>query len=360
MFGFSVFMNEDLSENKKNRIRLMAEHGFIGIFTSMHIPEDDRSAYKKRLVELGNEAKKNHLELMVDISGEALALAGFSLEDLKPLREIGVTGLRMDYHISNERIAKWSHQLKISLNASTITEDDVKELKSAGADFANMEAWHNYYPRPETGLDKEWYREKNEWLADQGFTVQGFVAGNEKLRGPLYQGLPTLESHRYLHPLAAALELLACGTDLVYIGDEGISSDVREQFAYYQENDGILLHVEKIDPQYGEYILGEHTNRQDEARDVIRSADARFREIPTITQKHTKERKRGMVTLDNDKYLRYMGEIQLMKVDLPADEKVNCVAQVITQDLPLIQQIHAGTTYKFICKEGREDNDQFR
>ncbi|WP_141566853.1 phospho-sugar glycosidase domain-containing protein, partial [Enterococcus mundtii] len=52
--------------------------------------------------------------------------------------------------------------------------------------------------------------------------------------------------------------------------------------------------------------------------------------------------------------LRYMGEIQLMKEDLPADEKVNCVARVISADLPLIQQIHAGMIYKFKCKEGIE------
>lgn len=98
---------------------------------------------------------------MVDISGEALKRAGFSLEDLTPLKAIGVTGLRMDYHISNQQIADWSHQLKISLNASTITPNDIDELKEAAADFSQIEAWHNYYPRLETGLDKEWYQEKS-------------------------------------------------------------------------------------------------------------------------------------------------------------------------------------------------------
>lgn len=160
MFGFSIFMNDSLSEEKKQYIRQMASNGFVGIFTSMHIPEDDVSAYQKRLIELGSEAKKNKLELMVDISGKALERAGFSLEDLTPLKAIGVTGLRMDYHISNQQIADWSHQLKISLNASTITPKDIDELKEAEADFSQIEAWHNYYPRPETGLDKEWYQKK--------------------------------------------------------------------------------------------------------------------------------------------------------------------------------------------------------
>ncbi|PQD09187.1 DUF871 domain-containing protein [Enterococcus faecium] len=353
MFGFSIFMNDSLSEEKKQYIRQMASNGFVGIFTSMHIPEDDVSAYQKRLIELGSEAKKNKLELMVDISGEALERAGFSLEDLTPLKAIGVTGLRMDYHISNQQIADWSHQLKISLNASTITPKDIDELKEAEADFSQIEAWHNYYPRPETGLDKEWYQKKNQWLKIQGLLVQGFVPGDTELRGPLYQGLPTLEEHRGIHPLAGALDLLASNTAIVYIGDAGLSENVQEQFASFQKEQTVLLHTEPVDEEFYEYILGKHTNRQDDARDVIRSADARFREIPPIPARNTATRMKGSITLDNEKYLRYMGEIQLTKYDLPADDKVNVVAKVIKEELPLINQIKAGMNYQFIRKEGR-------
>lgn len=353
MFGFSIFMNEALTIEKKAYIQKMAKNGFDGIFTSMHIPEDDASLYKKRLTELGECAKENQLDLMVDISGDALKHAGFSMADLEPLKKIGVTGLRMDYHLSNEQIANWSHQIKISLNASTITPQDVTELQVANADFFQLEAWHNYYPRPETGLDRKWYQEKNHWLKEQGFTIQGFVAGDEALRGPLYQGLPTLESHRHVHPLAAALDLMSCDTDLIYIGDGGLSEEVQEQFAMYQREQTILLHAEVIDAQFYEYILGNHINRQDEARDVIRSADARFRNIPQIPPRDTKERAKGTITLDNERYLRYIGEIQITKKDLPADEKVNRVAQISEAELPLLEQIRAGVNFKIIRREGK-------
>lgn len=184
MFGFSIFMNDSLSEEKKQYIRQMASNGFVGIFTSMHIPEDDVSAYQKRLIELGSEAKKNKLELMVDISGEALERAGFSLEDLTPLKAIGVTGLRMDYHISNQQIADWSHQLKISLNASTITPKDIDELKEAEADFSQIEAWHNYYPRPETGLDKEWYQKKKSMAQNSRSPCPRFCTRRYRVERP--------------------------------------------------------------------------------------------------------------------------------------------------------------------------------
>lgn len=346
MFGFSIFLNEELSKETTSYIAEMAQNGFTGIFTSLHIPEDDAAQYRKRLTDLGAIAKKYDLELMVDISGDALKRAGFSFDRVEELTEIGVTGLRMDYHISNQQIAELSRKLPIALNASTITELDIQELREANAKIDHLEAWHNYYPRPETALDKSWYHEKNGWLKSHGFTIQGFVPGDAQLRGPLYQGLPTLEEHRGVHPLAAALDLRG-DTDKVYIGDNRLSEGVRRQFSSYFKEETIILKVEALDEQVA-YILGEHVNRQDEARDVIRSAEARFKKIPHVVPLQMRERSEGAVTIDNVNYLRYMGEIQLVKHALPADEKVNVVAQVIERDRPLIQQIKAGQ--KFILE----------
>lgn len=352
MFGFSIFLNEGLTRDTTQYIKEMAEYGFSGIFTSLHIPEDDASQYRKRLTDLGSIAKTYQLELMVDISGEALDRAGFSFKHLRELKEIGVTGLRMDYHISNQQIAELSQEMTIALNASTITEIDIQELREANADFDHLEAWHNYYPRPETALDKDWYHEKNQWLKAYGLTIQGFVPGDEKLRGPLYRGLPTLEEHRGMHPLAAALDL-SNETDKVYIGDSGLSKEVLRQFSFYIKEEALKLRVEAFDKQI-EYVLGTHINRQDEARDVIRSAEARFKKIPNVEPLSVRKRDVGAVTIDNAKYLRYMGEIQIVKRALPADEKVNVVGQVIAEDQALINHIKAGQKFYI---ESVEKND---
>lgn len=80
-----------------------------------------------------------------------------------------------------------------------------------------------------------------------------------------------------------------------------------------------MLHTEPVDEEFYEYIR-KHTNRQDDARDVIRSVDARFREIPPIPARNTATRMKGSITLDNESICA-MGEIQLTKYDLPADEK---------------------------------------
>ena len=353
MYGFSIFMNKDLDEKTYSYIDKMANQGFKGIFTSMHIPEDEVSLYKKRLMDLGKRAKENHLKLMVDISANALEKAGFSINRLKELKDLGVTGLRMDYHISNETIAKVSQELTVSLNASTITPKDIDELKEHKANFSKLEAWHNYYPRPETGLSREGFLKKNEFLKNHSFQVMAFIPGDDSLRHPLYQGLPTLEEHRFKHPLACLLDMESMNVEHIYVGDGGLKDYTLKQIkGYFQEN---ILSVRASQTTTSfSYVLGQHENRQDDARDVIRSAQARFKEIPEIIPENTSERSRGSITIDNCDYGRYMGEIQIVKNDLAADEKVNVVGKIIAEDRPLITFIGSGQKFKI---EKEKNND---
>jgi hypothetical protein len=351
MLGISIFMNEPLDDRQKNYIREMQAMGAVGVFTSMHIPEDDASNYQQRLIELGSLCQELELKLMVDISGDALNRAGFSFNDLQTLTTIGVTGLRMDYHISNDIIAKASHEMVISLNASTLTEEDYEALVKANANFSNLEAWHNYYPRPETGLSRELFLEKNQWLQAHQFKVVAFAPGDAYLRGPLHLGLPTLEEHRGLHPLAAMLDLMACGVKAVYIGDAGLLVETRQQVSQYLLEKTIALRVAGVGSRYLDYCLGAHVNREDDARDVVRSAYARFREIPEIEVEAPLARDKGAIMLDNRLYGRYMGEIQLAKRDLTQDDKVNVVGRVIKQDIDLIAQIKPGMKYRLLKEE---------
>lgn len=347
MLGFSVFMGEELTKDTLQYIQEMAALGFGGIFTSMHIPEDDPKAYRQRLLDLGAAAKAQGLELMVDVSGEALERAGFDRKDPAELLAGGVTGLRMDYHISNADIAALSRKMKIALNASTLTDQDIQELQEFQADFDQLEAWHNYYPRPETGLDRQWLLAKNRWLRGAGFTVQAFVPGDDTLRGPLYQGLPTLEEHRGGNPLAAALDLLRnVETDLVYIGDGGLSLRSRRQFQTWLQEQTIVMAAEVLAEESFALVAGDHINRQDEARDVIRSGEARFKKISEIKAEKTLQRDPGSITIDNQLYQRYMGEIQICKVPLAADEKVNVAGKIIATDLDLVSQIKAGDKFR--------------
>ncbi|MGX6961753.1 DUF871 domain-containing protein [Vagococcus xieshaowenii] len=356
MLGFSIFFSEAIDSETENYIKKMKAAGFEGVFSSLHIPEDDTSTYKEKLQTLGNMLKKYQLNLMVDISTLGLKALGYDIqskEDIEAIKALGITGLRMDYGISFDVIAQLSQWITVSLNASTLTVEEVAYLKEQGANFSNLELWHNYYPRVETGLAMETFKQKNELFHHLGLKICAFVPGDHQLRGPLFEGLPTVEDHRYQAPLVSTVSLLDAGyVSDVYIGDPGIKEATMTQFFDYFKQQRVSLKVEVLDATHERLFIGTHTNRVDDARDVIRSQEARFKELPIIEPHKTLVRTKGSVTLDNEKYGRYKGELQLTKVDLPLDERVNVVARVIEEDQALIKVIKPGMSYRLVNYKG--------
>lgn len=304
------------------------------------MPEDDIELLKEKLLEIANAAKQLEMDLMADISGKALEKFSFPF-----LLESGVTGLRLDFGFSAHDIAAYSQKMKIALNASTLTPEFLATLKDHHICLGNIEAWHNYYPRPETGLDKETFIEKNRWLQAEGITTMAFIPGDGLKRKPLFGRLSTLEKHRNQSSFLAYLELEKdCAVDKIFVGDLTLSEWSQLQFQSYQEGI-ILLRVTKELP----YALWDivHRNRLDAARDVIRSETARTDEerfimTKNITPMHTNKRLKGSITVDNYLYGRYEHELQITLTDLPAHEGVNVVGHVLEEDIPLLDYVRKG------------------
>ncbi|WP_071460883.1 DUF871 domain-containing protein [Bacillus massilinigeriensis] len=420
MLGISVYLSETM-EKQEAYIRKMRGAGCKSIFTSLHIPEDDPGMYKSRLQELGGLAREIGMELMADISRKSLEHLGCTWETAGKLLNWGLSGLRIDYGVADEVIVQLSHEMRVALNASTLTEAGLDSLRKFGLITENAEAWHNFYPRRETGLDRNFFRRQNRLIKEAGLGVMAFIPGDAMLRGPLHEGLPTLEDHRSQSPFAAYVDLLECeGVDKVLVGDIQISDDTLEQFAMYQdgvvllraraatvpavdtvpvpaaaaasvpaaasasvpaaasvpgETDGglstgragglssslpakdgsnlsgnLLSDNERI--PFGRMLLKVgtvHTNRPDAARDVIRSLESRLYATigpGGVVPDNTTERRAGSITVDNERYGRYQGEIQIAKRDLPRDERVNVIGSVIDADLPLLPFIGGGQKFK--------------
>ncbi|MBM4761138.1 MupG family TIM beta-alpha barrel fold protein [Bacillus sp. B15-48] len=351
MLGFSIFLTNPIAEEQKNYIETMSGNGFKSIFTSLHIPEEDPTAYKERLQELGALAIKNDLELMADISPQSLGHLGFTWENAEGLLQWGVTGLRVDYGVSEETIAALSRKMKIALNASTLTKESVEQLKQSGIVMEQTEAWHNYYPRPETGLDRDGFNEMNRWLKEEGISVMAFIPGDGQKRGPLYEGLPTLEDHRGETTFVAFLDFEQNQwVDKILIGDPSLCEGSFQQFLAYQR--GVIqlrAHCFTEDASLQERCSQVQTNRQDAARDVIRSVESRQYGLPghhTLRPQHTVDRPIGSITIDNEKYGRYQGEMQVTKRFLAADEKVNVIGRIVDEDLPLLKYVTGGQKFE--------------
>ena len=352
MIGVSIYLSKERVKKQEEWLKVAKENGFSSIFTSLHIPEDDPGTYKELIQILGKQALENEMELMVDVSPKSLHHLGMTYENVEELVEWGITGLRMDYGITPKEIARVSHKMKVALNASTITDSFWKELITEKIQVENVEAWHNFYPRPETGLAKSFLQKQNKYLHECGIKTMAFIPGDGEKRGPLYEGLPTLEKHRYMRPLEAYLELVQeCDVDKVLIGDISGSIESVQEIAIASSGIIPVRYQSFINDSDTVQLLERvHTNRLDPARDVIRSVESREENKVVLQPMHTIARKKGSITIDNELYGRYAGEMQIVIKDLPKDEKVNVVGMVVEEDVSLLPYVGAGKKFQlFLC-----------
>jgi uncharacterized protein len=354
MLGISVYLKEEYREKNAEWIRKTSSYGFQSIFTSLHIPEDNPDTYKELLQELGALAKTHGMELLADVSPLSLGHLGLDWSTLPQLLEWGLAGIRVDYGFTADEIVSLTKIMKTGINASTVSESELDSWIEKGLNVENVEAWHNFYPRPETGLDLDFLIERNVMLKSKGITTMAFIPGNDTLRGPLYEGLPTLEEHRNAPPSLAAAQLKYSGfTDKILIGDPAVNEVTLKELRLI--NKGIIpltidLHSGS---DYTSLLNGIHTNRMDPARDVIRSVESRSyaQNGVSISPFNQIKRSIGAVTVDNEYYGRYSGELQIVKNELPEDDKVNVIGEVIPEDLPLIQEIKAGGKFQLLVRD---------
>lgn len=334
MLGFSYYLNDPIDTKAQMYFQQMADHGFEEVFTSLHIPEDDPQVKTKRMQQLMQLAENDGLSVVVDVDKDSLKYLPHNLT--------AKLTLRLDDGFSPEDIRDISQEMPIALNASTINKDLYSQLHEYQVDFSRIEAWHNFYPRPETGLGIDWFAKRNRWLKSLGFKTQAFIPGDQHLRGPLKLGLPTLESQRNKNPLANTIQLLELGTDKVFIGDPGLSTSMQHKFKQYFVQHCLVLDYQAFD----ETVLSELPdilhNRLDPALDVIRIVEGRQRRVPNIPAQNNVERSIGAITVDNELYGRYMGELQIVKTNLPGDEKVNVIGSITKTDQSLLQYVGAG------------------
>lgn len=330
MRGFSVYLYDEL---RIDYMREMKNAGFKMVFTSLHIPEYDFAHSWQVFQRLIALCKDLELQLTVDVSKDIMNQLPISSDELY---ELGVHGLRLDDGFSIEDISYYCKRFQVALNASTITANHVKELHELEVNFSHVEAWHNYYPRKNTGLEDEFFKEQNEFLREANLKVAGFVMGDQQLRGPMFEGLPTLESHRNSFVFANTLDLIRhYSIDHVLIGDPLISEKTMQQFdAYFNEDTMLFSAVYNGDyPQINGQVF---TSRPEVARDVIRLQESR-----ALFQNHqftgeVKERIRGDLTINTKELLRYSGEINLIKQDLIKDPFVLTIGRLIEEDMPLL------------------------
>ncbi|GGI42691.1 MupG family TIM beta-alpha barrel fold protein [Mammaliicoccus stepanovicii] len=348
MLGFSVFLGDSFDEKY---IETMLSEGFKYVFTSLQMPEDDPRIYLSKLKELVSIID-GRAEIIADVNPSTFENLGLSYKEPKKLREIGIDLIRLDISLNPEDIALLLTDMKVVCNASTDAIALLKALRVQNTNLQNVMVAHNYYPRPETGLDEEFFVKQNENIKNEfpEVSIMAFVPGTS-MRGPVFKGLPTLENHRAVHPLKATYDLLKLGVDDVCIGDSSIDQETIFQFNTYFHDGIVSLHVEHVSEHLDKMLGTVFHNRQDQARDVIRAEEARKHNHDEVEPYNVIDRNKGSITVDNSLYGRYMNELQITKVALPSNEAVNVIGYVKDRDKDCIDMIEAGCAFQFIKGE---------
>jgi hypothetical protein len=313
--------------------------GVDRLFLSFHIPETDPAAFDRQVAPLLSRARE-------------LGLA--TVGDLVPGKPVpaDLTSLRLDDGFTPEAVAALQRDYPdrtLVLNASAVTEDQLEALQKAGVDFAKVEALHNFYPHPHTGISVPYFLKQNALLRRVGIPVGAFVASQAGKRGPLHEGLPTLEQDRHRSVSIGARQLAALGAGTLFIGDDGPSREELQALCRLEE--GVLeltLEVFQWRPYHDILATHVYETRPEEAEEVIRTANSRALwkdvNIPEIPFRRCHP---GDVTLDNDRYGRYAGELEICKTELPADKRVDVLGRIPAEEQFLLQYLTGGKKFRF-------------
>ena len=316
------------------------------VFLSLHISEEFDATYCRRAEEVCRMLASHGFRVIADVSRKTMEQ--FGCADLVELaNRLELWALRIDYGFTRNEISAMAEKMPIVLNASTVTAEDAAVIAGRGREVYAM---HNFYPRPETGLDEDYLLATTRTLQSAGLKVLAFIPGDEWLRGPVFEGLPTLEAHRGMLPSAAFADLaIRYGMDGIFVADPGLSRTEADRIRMFCQ-EGVLCLPVQLDEEYSHLYDRVLTCRIDSPKRLIRILESREYSCKgqTVTPQNCTTRFLGAVTIDNEKYGRYTGEIQITRSDLNADSRVNVIGRVPEAACSLLPLIGGGQKFMFV------------
>lgn len=341
-FGISTYVSS--YEEQAERLALLPPGSVV--FTSLHFQEEMKDRYRTDAFRMLNLLRDRRCRVIADVSRRTLSFFGaVSLAEFA--REAGLERLRIDYGFSTEEMAAVAASFPVAINASTIDVESAVRIRDASP--YEVFAIHNFYPRPETGLDREYLVRTTQALQERGIRVFAFIAGDSRKRGPIFEGLPTLEAHRDTLPYVACLELLSrYGLDGAFVGDMEISPQQSALICDFLKDGEVRIPCSL----YSQVDLYDRsfTVRGDSPCTLLRLAESREYATGgrTIEVSNTVQRLRGSITMDNNLYSRYSGEVQVIRKPLPADRRVNVIGNIDSRYVRLLECVKNGHKIRLI------------
>lgn len=315
--GFSLYtgLKDYSASSNKAYLLKCVEKGYEVMFTSAHISEAENNY--KNLTDLVNFASDNGIKTIIDVSKPMMDK--FSIPDK-------TFALRLDYGFTKQEIVEYSknHLHKVELNASTMSENEFNNLISLGLDLSNVRVSFNFYPKLYTGHSISFVKKRIEYFHQFNIPVLAFIPSHYGFRPPMYEGLPTVEKHRTMTVGQAIEELKSVGIDEIAFGDAYASCEELEILKKHQcEHLIIPLKLQKGTNQFVSYLNETFRIRPDYNDLLLRLSSTRSND--NVESYNTTSRNFGDVTIDNNLFLRYKGEINIVLSALPKDKRVNVI-----------------------------------
>ncbi|MDR2860441.1 MAG: MupG family TIM beta-alpha barrel fold protein [Elusimicrobiota bacterium] len=313
------------------------------LFTSLHIPES--KGLMDYLDFLKNLHKEKGFSFFADISPLAFERLNLKIEEAQKLGEFGIEGLRIDFGFNIEQMKQIAKSgLKIAINASTVSEQTIKNLSKF-----NLIGWHNYYPRPETGLCEEFFISQNALFEKYEIPLYAFIPGENHFRAPLHLGLPTLENQRNKNACLNFLELaLKYPKIKIVCAEGGLYQKHLNWISDYENNDIITLALSYADEKIFETLNDKVFNVRIEKTDFSwRLENTRSKIVPSKFD-CAKNRSKGSLQMDTEKFGRYQGEIHIIRKDLQPNEWTTHIADISKPYRDILDFPLGGKKIKFV------------
>lgn len=346
--GISLYLQSGLQKNKEV-LEKGIKSNITYVFTSLNIPEKSAVDIKEALIQLIDLCNHHDILLFVDVGPQALNHLGVA--SYQELSKLGVNAIRLDDGFDYSTIKELSQMMYLVINASTFTQKDYDELKMLDVNFHKIIACHNYYPKQYTGLEEGFVKALNKQYKKWNIKTMMFVGGDER-RGPLYEGLPTVENQRNTDFLT---NLLLCHYDLhsdvVMLGDIDLTEKHWKEFDYFH-NDIIPIRC-TLDDIYRNYYDKLFHDRRDSSAYLIRIVESRRQPYSRsgIEENNCVNRVAGTIGISNQTYGSYCGEVEIARTVLPRDSKVNVIGKVEESSLPYLPYVKYGQAFILLQHE---------
>lgn len=354
--GLSIYPDHSDFSKDKDYLALGKKYGYSRLFMSM-LEADDILATKQKFSRIIAVAKELGYLTIIDISPRIFEKLRISYQDLRFFAELGVDGIRLDQGFDGNTEALISYNpygLIIELNMS----NDVAYLENILSYQANkpyLFGCHNFYPQVGTGLTEEFFLECSERFKKNGIHTAAFVASQHGEQGPwnVNDGLPTLESDRYLPIQVQAKKLFATGfIDDVIIGNAYATEEELKALAEmdrYQLQLKVDFLAEATELERKIACDMQHFRRGDTNALVARSTQSRviYKEEENPPHTNNIEFEFGDVLIGNDQFGIYKNELQIVLTP-HKDTRKNKIGRISKDELVLLKYLNPWTKFRFI------------